>query len=121
VPFCFVLYSDHYPKKQKVRILIVDHNNANDNVLSLKVRFTMEFDKEKVDEMTLALLYLVMFDEKQGPFAWKGFDWETMNRLYEKGYISNPKGKAKSVGVSAEGCKKAEELFKKYFMPDSTK
>ncbi len=23
--------------------------------------------------------------------AWKGFDWETMNRLHEKGYISNPK------------------------------
>lgn len=79
----------------------------------------MEFDKEKVDEMTLALLYLVMFDEKQGSFAWKGFDWETMNRLYEKGYISNPKGKAKSVGVTVEGRKKAEELFEKYFTPAS--
>jgi hypothetical protein len=44
-----------------------------------------------------------------------------MNRLYEKGYISNPKGKAKSVGVSAEGRRKAEELFKKYFLPASTK
>lgn len=32
----------------------------------------MEFDKEKVDETTLALLYLVIFDEKHGPFAWKG-------------------------------------------------
>lgn len=50
----------------------------------------MEYDKEKVDELTLALLYLVMFDEQHGSFAWKGFDWETMNRLHEKGYISNP-------------------------------
>ena len=79
----------------------------------------MEFDKEKVDEMTLALLYLVMVDEKHGTFAWKRFDWETMSRLYEKGYISNPKGRAKSVGVTAEGRKKAEELFEKYFTPDS--
>ncbi len=39
---------------------------------------------------------------------------ETMNRLHEKGYISNPKSKAKSVGVTAEGRRKAEELFIKY-------
>jgi hypothetical protein len=31
--------------------------------------------------------------------AWKGFDWETMNRLYEKGYISDPRSKAKSVAM----------------------
>lgn len=78
----------------------------------------MKYDKEKVDDLTLALLYLVMFEEKYGTLAWKGFDWETMNRLHEKGYISNPKGKQKSVGVSPEGRKKAEELFKKYCMPD---
>lgn len=78
----------------------------------------MEYDKEKVDELTLALLYLVMWDEKIRSAAWKGFDWETMNRLHEKGYISNPKGKAKSVGVTPEGQKKAEELFKKYCMSD---
>ena len=81
----------------------------------------MEYDKEKVDELTLALLYLVMSDEKHGTFAWKGFDWETMNRLHKKGYISNPKGKQKSVGVSLEGRKKAEELFKKHFIAESTK
>ncbi|MBE9504106.1 MAG: hypothetical protein IME96_08015 [Proteobacteria bacterium] len=75
----------------------------------------MEFDKDKVDEMTLALLYLVMWDEKIGSSAWKGFDWEAMNRLHEKGYIGNPGGKAKSVGVTPEGRKKAEELFKKHF------
>ena len=79
----------------------------------------MDYDKEKVDDLTLALLYLVMFEEKHGSFAWKGFDWETMNRLHEKGYISNPKGKQKSVGVSPEGRKKAEELFKNYFITTS--
>ena len=75
----------------------------------------MEFDKDKVDEMTLTLLYLVMWDDKIGSAAWKGFDWETMDRLHEKGYIGNPVGKAKSVGVTPEGRKKAEELFIKHF------
>jgi hypothetical protein len=38
-----------------------------------------------------------------------------MNRLHEKGYISNPKSKAKSVVVFDEGARLAEELSKKYF------
>ena len=47
--------------------------------------------------------------------AWKGIDWEVMNRLYEKGYILDPKNKAKSVLVTKEGDKKSEELFIKLF------
>lgn len=72
----------------------------------------MSFDKDKVHECTLALLYLVMHNEdKYGARAWKGFDWETMNRLHDKGYIDNPVGKAKSVYIFPEGVKKAKELF----------
>ncbi len=75
----------------------------------------MTYNKGKVDEMTLALLYLVMTREKTGTRAWKGFDWETMERLHEKGYISDPKSKTKSVAVSEEGARFSEELFKKHF------
>ncbi len=75
----------------------------------------MEYDQEKVDQVTLALLYLVTFDDEYGCRAWKGFDWDTMNRLHEKGYICNPKGKAKSVIITKEGAKRSEELFKTYF------
>lgn len=75
----------------------------------------MEYNKDKVDEITLALLYLVMTKDREGSRAWKGFDWETMDRLHEKGYISNPKSKAKSVAMSDEGARLAEELFKKHF------
>jgi len=71
------------------------------------------YNKDKVDEITLALLYLVMTREKTGTRVWKGFDWETMDRLHEKGYISDPKNKAKSVAVSEEGARLAEELFEK--------
>ncbi len=38
-----------------------------------------------------------------------------MERLYEKGYIDDPKSKAKSVFVTEEGAARAEELFQKLF------
>ncbi len=78
----------------------------------------MEYDEEKVDEYTLALLYLVTHNREEGfgARAWKGFDWDTMNRLHGKGFILNPVGKAKSVGMSEKGFKKAEELFRKHFV-----
>jgi len=76
----------------------------------------MEYDRDKVDEMALALLYLTTFEEKDyGPRAWKGMDWEAMNRLHEKGYIGNPKSKAKSVPLTEEGARLSEALFKKHF------
>ena len=75
----------------------------------------MEYDKDKVDEMTLALMWLVMWDEEILSRAWKGFDWDTMDRLHEKGLIDDPKSKAKSVAVTPEGRHKAQELFHKYF------
>jgi hypothetical protein len=72
----------------------------------------MDYDPDKVDEAVLALLYLTIHD---GARAWKSFDWEAMNRLHEKGYISNPVGKAKSVILTEEGLKESERLFKKLF------
>ncbi|MFH1950598.1 MAG: DUF6429 family protein [Pseudomonadota bacterium] len=76
----------------------------------------MEYAKDKVDEMALALLYLTSFEEKgYGPRAWKGMDWEVMNRLHEKGYIGDPKSKAKSVHLTEVGAKLSETLFKKHF------
>ncbi len=73
------------------------------------------YDKDKVDEMVLALLHLTTFDEGDGLRAWKGMDWGAMNRLHEKGYIGNPKGKAKSVILPDDGAKLSEGLFKKHF------
>ena len=77
----------------------------------------MYYNVEKIDEYVLALLYLVTHDriEGAGARAWKGFDWETMNRLHEKGLISNPVSKAKSVAMSEEGFKRAEAMFEKHF------
>ncbi|MBN1363878.1 MAG: hypothetical protein JW976_03645 [Syntrophaceae bacterium] len=81
----------------------------------------MNYDKDKVDELTLSLLYLVAHERREGcgAVAWKGFDWETMNRLYNKGYISNPVGKSKSVVMTEAGFLKAKELFEKHFSADA--
>ncbi len=75
----------------------------------------MEYDQEKVDEAVLALLYLTSFTDHGETRAWKGMDWDAMDRLCEKGYISNPKSKAKSVALTDEGRKLSEELFFKLF------
>ena len=76
-----------------------------------------KYDKDKVDEYTLALLLLVSHNRKvgYGARAWKGFDWDTMDRLHDKGFITDPKGKARSVGMTEEGYQQAEALFQKFF------
>ena len=78
----------------------------------------MQYDKDKVDDVVMALLYLNMFKDGLAIRAWKGFDWDSMNRLHEKGYIADPKSKARSVGVTEEGRERAEELFKRYFVEE---
>jgi len=75
----------------------------------------MDYDKEKVDEMVLALLLLTTFKDESGSRTWKGQDWEVMNRLYENGYIDNPKTKARSVEITEKGRQLSQELFGKYF------
>ena len=38
-----------------------------------------------------------------------------MNRLYQAGFISNPRGQAKSVVMTEEGYRRAEELFRRKY------
>lgn len=75
----------------------------------------LEIDEEKVDETVLALLYLTSFKDKPCLRAWKSHDWESLDRLHEKGYISDPATKAKSVVLTEEGAKRSRALFEKYF------
>lgn len=68
--------------------------------------------EEKIDETVLALLYLGVHN---GFRTWKSFDWDAMERLHEKGLISNPVGKAKSVVFSEEGLRRSEEACTRLF------
>lgn len=72
----------------------------------------MDVDQEKIDRAVLALLYLTLHDKYR---AWKGFDWDVMNRLYDKGFICDPVNKTKSVVFTDEGLAEAERLFKELF------
>src|SRR5882724_5124461 len=77
----------------------------------------MTLDQGKIDEAVLALLYLGLHD---GARAWKGFDWETMNRLHEKGFIADPRGKSKSVVITDAGLDEAKRLLEQSFSSEST-
>jgi len=78
---------------------------------------SMQIDKAKVDEFTLALLYLTTFENKHGEVrAWKGHDWDVLNRLHESGYIDDPVSKAKSVVMTAKGAERSKRLFEQHFM-----
>jgi hypothetical protein len=72
----------------------------------------MTLDNDKIDQAVLALLYLGLHDDDR---AWKGFDWEAMNRLHDKGFISDPRGKAKSVVFTEAGLSEARRLLHALF------
>jgi hypothetical protein len=72
----------------------------------------MEIDTDRIDQAVLALLYLGLHD---GCRAWKGFDWAAMDRLHQKGFISDPVSRAKSVVFTEEGLREAERLFRELF------
>jgi hypothetical protein len=76
----------------------------------------MDYDTDRLDEAVLALLYLNIWEDSEwGARAWKGMPWEATDRLYEKDMIGDPKSKAKSVVLTEEGRKAAEEAFRRLF------
>jgi len=79
----------------------------------------MEYNEEKVAEYVLALLYLTMHGDADSVRAWKGMDWDALNLLYEKGYICDPKNKAKSVLLTEKGRAESKRLFEQYFSKES--
>ena len=72
----------------------------------------VDLDSDRIDDCVLALLQLTLH---QGTRAWKGFDYEVMDRLFQKGYILDPRGKAKSVVLTEEGLARSERLFGELF------
>ncbi|MEX0727220.1 MAG: DUF6429 family protein [Planctomycetaceae bacterium] len=72
----------------------------------------MKLNDDKIDNAALALLSLGLHDHDR---VWKSFDWDIMNRLHEKGFISNPVSKAKSVVLTEKGHEEAERLLVELF------
>jgi hypothetical protein len=72
----------------------------------------VQLDTDRIDQAVLALLSL---GRHEGSRAWKSFDWDSMARLHERGLISDPVGKAKSVVFTEEGLREAERLLHSLF------
>lgn len=72
------------------------------------------------DDLALLLLYLASWEEKDlpGRRAWKGFPFETLDALTDRGYLEGSRG-AKSVWLTAEGIARARELERRLCFPDS--
>lgn len=73
---------------------------------------------ERIDQAVLALLQLGLHDTNR---SWKSFDWDVMERLHAKGFISNPVGKAKSVVLTDEGLQESDRLFRLLFESEDPK
>jgi hypothetical protein len=73
--------------------------------------------KDQIDELTLLLLYLTSFADDyglgEGKRSWKGYPFESLNELNENKYIVGSK-RSKSVHLTEDGIKQAQELMKKY-------
>ena len=69
------------------------------------------------EDLTLLLIYLTSWSEKMSfgvhvQRAWKGYDFDTLDALTEKGYIYGSK-RAKSVYLTEEGVERARNLEKR--------
>ena len=83
----------------------------------------MEYDKKKVDEMTLALMYLVSTrrGDGHGATAWKGLNAEVLTRLEKKGWIEETKRKDLSLHLTEEGYLMSQRLFLEHFGEPETR
>jgi len=76
--------------------------------------------KAAMEELTMILIYLSHFTEqdrfanKDDKYAWKGYDFNVLDRLEEKDYIRQGSHRSKSMYITKEGEAKAKELLGKY-------
>jgi len=73
------------------------------------------YDERRVQDAVLALMHLTTHADKFGWWAWKSFPWEATDGLHERGLIDDPRSKAKSVALTDEGARLAEQLFTELF------
>ena len=74
----------------------------------------------RIDEAVLALLYQGIFEHHpvMGARSRKSFDWAAMVRLHDKGLISDPASKAKSVLLTETGLHEADAALRRLFEND---
>lgn len=77
--------------------------------------------KETIKELTLILLYLTSWEEKdfgiQYRRTWKGYDFDILNKLTEEDLVRGSP-RSKSVIMTDGGINNAKDLLKKYGVHD---
>ena len=80
--------------------------------------------KKAIKELTLLLMYLNRFtDEKNFKtakdfYAWKGYNFDIINKLDDEDFISQGKYRNKSVYITEKGIEEAKKLLEKYKIKD---
>ena len=76
----------------------------------------MEVDEEKIDDIVLALLYLTTFENKPRLRAWKGHDWDALDRLTSAKITSPIQRRKQNRSVLTEaGAKRSQRAFREIF------
>lgn len=76
----------------------------------------MTYDIDRAAAFVLALMHLDVHDANR---AWKGYPWDVLDRLFERGLITDPRGKARSVALSQDGLLEAKRQFEELLrLPD---
>lgn len=73
-----------------------------------------QFDREKAEEVAIALLWLTHYDDHGVTRAWKGLAWDLLDGLFRRHWIHDPKNKAKSLVFTDAGRERARELFERH-------
>jgi hypothetical protein len=72
----------------------------------------MTYNESKIEDTVLALLAAFSFE---GGRAWKGFDFDVMDRLHAQGFIENPASKNKSVWLTPQGLERGRKIAEQLF------
>jgi hypothetical protein len=84
------------------------------DVLEFSWRPAVQYDEAKIEEVVLALLGVFEFEFEKGR-VWKRFDFDVMDALHAKGYITEPRGRQESTHLTEEGMVASKLLAERLF------
>lgn len=65
----------------------------------------------RMERVGMAMLWQSHFVDHGVARAWKGLDWDLLDRLHARGWIGDPKRPTKSVVLTADGLSEAKRAF----------
>ena len=79
--------------------------------------------EKAVKELTMIIMYLSRFNEgnrfdSNMDMTWKGYNFDIINELDEGDYIRQGSYRSKSVAITEEGIRLAQNLLNKYNIKD---